>query len=184
MNKRIILISGKAESGKDTLANILSEYSQSRAMVIHYADILKYIAKMYWGWSGEKDEIGRSLLQNVGSVIRERNPDYLVNTVVQMIHMHKPIYDIFIIPDVRTPKEINTILQTYSELRIDVVRINSNRGNALTEEQREHVTETALDNYIFPYVIDNTGSLEDLRKRAYNLFYSTPMRKIGEKEIE
>lgn len=184
MNKRIILISGKAESGKDTLANILAEYSTSRTMIIHYADILKYVAEKYWGWNGLKDEAGRSLLQQVGSIIRERNPDYMINTVIQMIHIHKPIFDIFIVPDVRMPREITDIVQVYTDIRIDVVRVKTVRENSLTEEQRGHITETALDNYDFPYIIDNNGSLEDLRKRAYNLYHSTPISKKGrEREI-
>ena len=46
MSKKVILISGKARSGKDTLAKVLGDYLKEQGkdvLITHYADSLKYI---------------------------------------------------------------------------------------------------------------------------------------------
>lgn len=55
----VILISGKARSGKDSFANALSEILQSKnkkVLITHYADLLKYVCRQFFNWNGEKDE--------------------------------------------------------------------------------------------------------------------------------
>ena len=55
----VILISGKARSGKDSFANALSEILQSKdkkVLITHYADLLKYVCRQFFDWNGEKDE--------------------------------------------------------------------------------------------------------------------------------
>ena len=77
---KVILISGKARHGKDTLAGMMKEELErksKRVLIAHYADLLKFICKNFFGWNGEKDDNGRALLQRVGTdVIRKQNPDY------------------------------------------------------------------------------------------------------------
>ena len=52
-------------------------------LIVHYADLLKYMCKTFFGWNGEKDEFGRSLLQRVGTdCIRNVEPDYWVDFVI------------------------------------------------------------------------------------------------------
>ena len=56
---KVILISGKAQHGKDTSALILEEIYEAenkRVLITHYADLLKYICKQYFNWDGKKDE--------------------------------------------------------------------------------------------------------------------------------
>ena len=60
----VIMISGKAESGKDFTASILKEELEKKGrkiLIVHYADYLKFIAKEYFGWDGVKDEKGRNI---------------------------------------------------------------------------------------------------------------------------
>lgn len=55
----VILISGKARSGKDSFANALSKILQSKdkkVLITHYADLLKYVCRQFFDWNGEKDE--------------------------------------------------------------------------------------------------------------------------------
>ena len=66
----IIGISGKAESGKSTFASILKKELEKRdkkVLLINYGDFVKFVAKQYYNWNGNKDEIGRALLQKVGT---------------------------------------------------------------------------------------------------------------------
>ena len=59
MSKKVILISGKARSGKDTLAKVLGDYLKEQGkdvLITHYADSLKYICETVFKWDGKKDE--------------------------------------------------------------------------------------------------------------------------------
>ena len=84
---KIILIIGKARMGKDTTANIMKEQLESKGkkvLICHYADLLKYICKTFFGWDGVKDNNGRSILQYVGTdKIRKENPNYWVKFIVE-----------------------------------------------------------------------------------------------------
>ena len=65
-----ICISGEAQHGKDTSAEFIRaelETLGEDAIVIHYADLLKFICKTYFGWNGEKDEAGREKTNSMGS---------------------------------------------------------------------------------------------------------------------
>ena len=56
----VILISGKAEHGKDAFADAFIKEAQGvqgfRCLRIKYGDVLKFVAKQYYDWNGEKDE--------------------------------------------------------------------------------------------------------------------------------
>lgn len=77
---KVILISGKAQNGKDTVAAYMREKlteDKHRVLITHYADLLKYICRSYFGWDGVKDEKGRKMLQYVGTdVIRKKTRAY------------------------------------------------------------------------------------------------------------
>lgn len=51
----ILCIAGRAGSGKDTVAKILdeilTEQYRKRVLVAHYADLVKYVAKTFFGWA-------------------------------------------------------------------------------------------------------------------------------------
>ena len=86
---KVILVSGKAQNGKDTVAQIMATSLKSdgkHVLVTHYADLLKFICKNYFGWNGEKDEAGRRMLQYVGTdVIRNQNPSLWVDFLALML---------------------------------------------------------------------------------------------------
>ena len=88
---KLILISGKAGHGKDTLAGYLKavmEEDDKKVLIVHYGDLLKYICKQFFGWDGNKDEKGRTLLQHVGTdVIRKMQPNYWVDFVNNILYM-------------------------------------------------------------------------------------------------
>lgn len=166
----IIGISGKAESGKTTFGNMLKESFEAegqRVVIINYADAVKYIAKQYYGWNGEKDEYGRSLLQRIGTERGRQSfsEDVWILTVNMFINVMKKDFDIFIIGDCRFPNEViywKDVPNTYS-IRL----MREDHISQLTEEQKQHESETALDNFIgFDYIINNNGSLEKLKDWA------------------
>ena len=164
---KVICISGRAESGKDTAAQMLKQYmieDGKKALVTHYADLLKYICSKYLAWNGEKDEAGRSLLQYVGTdVFRKQDPNFWVNFVITMLQLSQDLWDHVIIPDCRFPNEI----ELPKKIGFDVTHVRVERPgfvNVLTEEQGSHPSETALDGVKADHVLINDGTLKDLRK--------------------
>lgn len=172
MKKRVkvIVISGKAQHGKDTLANYLREILEDngkKAFIIHYADYLKMLATHVYQWNGEKDERGREILQKVGDKMRAKNIGYFVEKVLNIIEDFKDEMDYIIIPDGRLPLEINIMKDFYDGLSI---RINREYHNPLmTREQQAHITETALDEFSFDYSFTTTD-LESVKETAQKIF--------------
>ncbi len=165
---QIILISGKAQHGKDTSAAILKtelELDGNRVLITHYADLLKFICKQYFGWDGEKDEKGRHILQYVGTdVVRQKNPDFWVDFVSTVLKLFPDEWDYVIIPDCRFPNEIDNLRKNgLSAVHVRVVR--ENFISPLTKEQQAHSSETALDNVEPDYYIRNNGGINELKEQ-------------------
>ena len=110
---RVCCISAKARHGKDTAAEILKEHLQQqgkKVLIIHFADLLKYICKQFFGWDGNKDENGRTLLQFIGTdVVSAKNPAYWSEFVVGFLKLFEQEWDYAIIPDSRYPIEVATV---------------------------------------------------------------------------
>ena len=167
----VILLSAKSGHGKDFIANIMKEKLEqkgNKVLVTHYADLLKYILKTFFDWDGQKDEHGRHLLQYVGTdVIRRQNPNYWVDFVKDIIIMFSNNWDYILIPDARFPNEITRMFcSNFRTISIRIRRINY--SSKLTEEQQQHESETALDNYPFDYYMTNDGTLDGVTKEVDN----------------
>lgn len=140
----------------------LETYGYS-SVITHYADLLKYICKQFFGWDGRKDEWGRFILQLVGTdAVRKKKPDYWVDFMLSIIELFPSIWNYWIIPDCRFPNEIDKL----KEAGLDVIHLRVERDgfkSPLTDEQQNHLSETSLDDYKPDFVIHNGGSLHDLK---------------------
>ena len=106
---KVILLSGKARSGKDTAAEaILKEYT---GIPFAFADDIKNIAYKHFGWHGEKDELGRKLLQDIGTAGRNYNRDLWANKTVDRIQEWSRDNQLAVVTDTRYPNEIQRIKQ-------------------------------------------------------------------------
>lgn len=154
---KVILISGKAGHGKDTLAGFLKkemEKDGKRVLITHYADLLKYICKTFLDWDGKKNESGRRLLQVVGTdVVRRLYPDFWVDFIISVLQIFQDRWDYVLIPDARFPNEITKIRKQFDCTHIKVIRHACE--SALTDDQRRHASETALDDFCPDYTFDN-----------------------------
>lgn len=168
---KVILISGHAQNGKDTIASLLENEliaSGRKVLVAHYADLLKYICKTLFNWNGQKDEKGRRLLQYVGTdVIREKRPSYWVDFIADMLNLFGDNWDYVLIPDTRFPNEVERIAEKFDSIHIRVVR--GNFVSPLTPEQQMHPSETALDNCDPDVLIHNDGSIQELKETVHYL---------------
>ena len=136
---KVIAISGKAESGKDTIAKRLKrqlEEQNYKVMIIHFADVLKFVCRQYFDWNGEKDEYGRTLLQQVGTEMREKN-----NPNMWESNMLNEYFDCISVRVLRQD--------------IDSYGVANDHINHLTDEQRAHKSECDLDIHKFNYIIIN-----------------------------
>ncbi|MFZ2992557.1 MAG: hypothetical protein WA061_02465 [Microgenomates group bacterium] len=163
---KIFTISGQAKHGKDTSANIMKECFESKnkkCLIIHYADYLKFIAKEYYGWSGEKDSTGRTLLQKLGTDIgRKRNQNVWVNVVIEFLKTFAQDYDYIFIPDTRFPGEISILRKNGFNTTTFFIHRND-FDNGLTLEQKNHPSETALLDFKFDHIVSVESKIYKLK---------------------
>ena len=176
MNNTII-ISGKAGNGKDMTAQFMKEALEKhgkRVLVIHFGDAVKWVLRDYFNWDGKKDEVGRTLLQRIGTdVVRAKHPNFWTAIVVGLLQAFEPYsdFDVALVPDARFPNEVDIALQELKNcVAVRVIRRNADGSEwinpTLTEDQRNHPSETSLDCYAFDYVIHNDEGLDTLRESA------------------
>lgn len=169
---RLIGISGKMQSGKDTVASIIKKLSYIDWEIVKFADTLKDITCLLLNCSREDLESSdfkssplddrwqnfhneqltpRKVMQLIGTDLFRNglHPNTWVNTL-----SNKFTNDSFwIVTDVRFPNEAEFI---------------KNNGGILIRIEREsielsnHLSETALDDYEFDYIINNHDTFYDL----------------------
>lgn len=170
--KKIFTISGFAQHGKDSVANFMKQKLNGKTLIIHNADYLKYIAKEYLQWNGEKDDVGRTLLQQLGTEntkIKLNKPFFWIEKVCDIIEITQDIYDFYIIPDTRFYSEIYYPLSRFPN-NIFTIRVNRlNFDNGLSVEQKNHISETELISFTYDYIIRSESGLDNL-ERHVNLF--------------
>ena len=154
------LITGSAGVGKTTFANELQNNISGN--IVSIATPIKAMALMR-GWSGEKDEEGRSLLQLLGRKGRELNYNIWVNYVLYDIFTAIELEDIkghrkkkynFIIPDVRFDDEVRFFIDIFGKDKIKVYKIDrKGYKSTLTKEQQNDITEQGVsEEYIDEHV--------------------------------
>lgn len=170
---KIFVIGGKASSGKTTFGEYLREelkdYSY-KPCVMHITEPLYSYAKNYFDWNPNQEK-PREFLQKVGfDIIREKmgKKTFLLDRLFEDIEVLSNFFDTFIITDARLAEEFEAIKDKYE----DVVAIKLERNNYesnLSEEEKNHITETDLDNYQeFDYIVENSN-LKDLKRVALEI---------------
>ena len=161
----IFVLSGKAKSGKNLIADkIENYYKNKRCIQISYAFYLKNYVKNIYGWSGSEEDKPRELLQKIGiDLIKNKiDSNLLIRRVCEDIKVYSYFYDIIIITDARLKDEIETPKRLFNNvvtIRIDSIYYDKK----MTIEQMNHITETNLDNYNkFDYVINDFDKLEEI----------------------
>ena len=178
---KLLLICGKAESGKDTFGNLLKEEFESHKMktcILKLTAPLYSYAKNYFDWDGDESTKPRSLLQNLGiEVIKEQlgMDTFLLDRLKQDIMILDNYFDVGIITDGRLISEIEYLKKNFNDVK--VIRVFNDKDNDLTSKEKNHITETDLDNnYEYDYVIHNK-TMDELKEEAKNIY-------VWEKTIE
>ena len=161
---KIFIISGKARSGKNEISKIIEKYySNKKCITISVGHYIKDYAKRVSDWDGNEDTKPRDLLQQLGvELIKNKiNNKLFINRILEDIEIFSYFYDIIIISDARLIDEIESLKENYpNSTSIRVIR--NNYDNKLTTEEKNHLTEIALDKYSdFDYFVENDANLED-----------------------
>lgn len=170
--KKIILISGKAEHGKDTVADYIKEQLlnlNQKTVIDRFAKYIKGYLKDYYGWDGiTKDKKHRDFLQVLGSdEIKERlnYKCFHAKRLAEDFQINEKYIDYFLASDTRYKDEIYIMKAMFPN---DIVTIRVNRENhisKLTKEQLVHNSETDLDDFKFDYYLNNNGDLSGLHRQ-------------------
>lgn len=175
----LIGLTGKAGSGKDAVARILvEEYGYTR---IAFADTVKRVLEdidpvvdcvygarlsdvledeeQNWDAAKRHPEV-RRLLQNLGMAVREVDPEFWIKAAYLPNDGHSCI----VVSDVRLPNEVHEVWKKRGAVW-RVVRPGLDTG--------AHASETALDGWVFPEMV-NDGTLDELRDKVREMMKCTP----------
>ena len=154
----------------------LNKHNQ-KTLIIHYADAVKWFCREFLDWDGKKDEVGRTLLQMVGTnIVRARHPNFWTGIVIGLIQSFESTndFDVAIIPDARFPNEVDISLENLkNSVSVRIERVNKDGtpwiNPILTEDQCNHPSETSLDTFAFDYVVHNDEGLDTLQESAITI---------------
>ena len=166
-NPKIFILSGKAKSGKNLIADFIEEYySDKKCIQLSYAYYLKQYVKKITTWDGNEQNKPRDLLQSLGiDLIKKIDDKLLIRRVMEDVQVYSYFFDVIIITDARLIEEIETPKSLFNCITI---RINKDDNN-LTLEQKKHITETNLDDYRnFDYVINN-NDISETKNQIINI---------------
>ncbi len=167
---KVILIAGRARSGKTKAAYILKdilEKKKEKVVITEYSKYIKLFAKDLLGWDMISEPKPRTFLQEMGEYVRSLKSDiYFVERMKEDLKIYEHFVDVVIISDVRMPKELDE-LQEFHPIKIKVA--NTLKSYDLTKEQEAHETEHALDSYTdFDYILENKSE-EEMKEILKNI---------------
>lgn len=175
--KRILLIGGRAGSGKDTVADFIinnSEYTK-----LSLADGLKdYVSNKYDldrellnSQEGKKTKMMvngdvtdiRSILIKEGMNKRHNDINCWVRPISEKIN--KSLHNSFVIPDFRFPNEYEFLSKTAGP--VCTLLVVNPRSQLI-----DSISERSLNDFNFHHVINNDSTLEKLYDRVNNIDWS------------
>jgi len=171
---KVVLICGKARSGKDTFADYLEQAFLKKSLKVcrlGFGDYIRYYVKRYFGWDGNDDTKPRDLMCQLGTeIIRNQiDKEFHVKRILEDIRVLSFFYDVAIISDVREPLEIEKPKKELDDA-VSIHLIRNDFTTPLTEQQQKHYTETALDHFDdYDYTIYNDATKEALEEKAKHL---------------
>lgn len=168
---RIFIVNGAPGSGKTTFENFVAGYIDDwyskgytevrDCLIFSTIDYVKEIATKC-GWDGTKDDKSRKFLSDLKDLLTNFNDSPFQNIIKKVrdlpIYMYHDSTLIFI--DCREPKEIKRLC---SELDAQSLLI---RRPGLEIQASNHA-DAEVENYTYDIIIENDGSLCELRDKAY-----------------
>lgn len=178
---KLIGLSGRAGSGKDTVANyMVNNYNYTK---LSFGKVLKDVVSCIFGWpryllEGDtkesrefREKEDKWWSEHLKIKITPRIAMQKIGTDVFRMHFHQDIwllilkkqitkYDKIVVTDIRFLNEYNMI----KNMGGNVFKIS--KSNIIKDT---HLSENILDNIQFKYEIDNNGTIEELYQKIDNL---------------
>ena len=153
-----LAVGGRMQVGKTTVADYLVERYGFRKYAL--ADPIKQIATRSFGWDGAKDDRGRRLLQEIGTVGRNYDPELWLERFAEKISADDR--NQLVVDDLRLALEVE-YLERLGFACIQIVRAPELITIPPAERARQqHETEVELDRLKFAYRLENNGTFEEL----------------------
>lgn len=177
MVKKVFLLHGKAQSGKNYCADImkaLCEIKGEKVLTIAFADWVKDCLRRYYGVEDYKSEWGRSNITHFATdICRKNDPDIWARVVATTVKAMESEWDIVLIPDWRFENEA-IVMDDYffgKVVKVNIIRPNREDVDNMTKNQREHESEINLDNFsFFDYnIINDTNDENGLLKQLIEM---------------
>ena len=180
---KIIGFTGRAQSGKDTCASFIKELSD-KVILAAYAKPLKDAAKILFNLTDDQlydqtlkeqsiddlcingiDASPRIILQWLGSHLRKdiSQDFFLEHMSFKIKEALKKDIDYFIVTDIRYNNEAE-LLKKYGAIIIKIER------EGPTIKTSNHHSENGISNDIVDIIIDNNGTLDELKKKIIDIF--------------
>lgn len=163
----ILTINGLPMSGKDQFMEYCKEYSTDVPVhIISTVDWIKQVAAWSFDWDGNKTPEARKFLSELKRITKEWC-DLPYKKTCEFINEKVAENDkciIFVVS--REPEEIERFEWDYG-----AISILMDREKCLKDKQSNDSDKRVFE-HVYDYVIDNNGTLEDLKETA-NKFMST-----------
>ena len=178
MLNRIYLLHAHAQSGKDTCAAMMKEEYEKRGkrvIIIAFADYVRMCLDKYYGVKEYKTPEGRTIIQHFATdLVRKNDPTFWGRTVGDLLRAIEDDFDYAIIPDWRFENEFGCLTSRFSPsliVKVLIDRPNNELTDNMTDAQRNHQSETELDNYKnFDYNISNEfNKLDETREQIIKM---------------
>lgn len=160
--KKVVIISGKQFSGKDTVASVLNDVLEDFKLA-PLADAIKIEfgeeKNLTFNEIDRNKPLYRTELIELGTRRRQKDKNYWINKVLSMEGN-------LIISDVRLQHELETFKKFDAiAIRVEAKREERAKRGRIVEEN--DYTEIDLDSEDgWDYVIENNGTIEELKEQA------------------
>lgn len=156
MKKHIFIVNGSGGCGKDTFASLLGEI----VPVYKYSSIdkVKKIASLC-GWAGGKEEKDRKFLSDLKLLTTGYNDMPFEDVKESVLKFSRSKCHKVMLIDIREPAEIERAKQAFNARTI---LIKSDRVPVITS----NMADANVFDYEYDFVIDNSGTIEDLREKV------------------
>jgi hypothetical protein len=173
-----IAISGKANSGKNTVGDLFKYHllvRETAARVYAFADPIKEIVMTMFPGAERNSLFGASKLRSniipgttityrqslldIGKLGRSYDPEIWVKKFEQDFYKNTQ-FDLYMVTDLRFPEEFKRV----SEMGFVKVRIK--RDDHLVIKDVSETSQDSITDSAFDFVIDNNGTLDDLKAQC------------------
>lgn len=164
--KKVIIINGVGRSGKDEFVKMCHKYCPYTVNVSSVENV-KLIAQRM-GWDNDKSEKGRKFLSDLKYLWDDYNGEATGRTFRRVMgytqFMDDGGLDYLIFVHIREPEKIEEFKQMLSDEDVNAGTMLVKNSNV--PEIKSNISDGSVENYSYDFVIDNSGTLEQLEELA------------------